>query len=105
MDLNNIATVFGPTLLSTPAELGSSGATTDVTFHFQIQGQVLRAILDLDTFPSYEEHPMDGSKAQVPPTPARTPTHHPTASTKPSFPVPAPRSTAPRGATAPSSST
>ena len=45
MDLNNIATVFGPTLLSTPAELGQGGATTDVTFHFQIQGQVLRAIL------------------------------------------------------------
>ena len=42
MDLNNIATVFGPTLLSTPA-MGTG--QTDVTFHFQIQGQVLRAIL------------------------------------------------------------
>ena len=43
MDLNNIATVFGPTLLSTPSAVTSG--QTDVTFHFQIQGQVLRAIL------------------------------------------------------------
>jgi len=93
MDLNNIATVFGPTLLSTPSAMTSG--QTDVTFHFQIQGQVLRAILDMDTFPSYEENPMDGSKAQVPPTPARTPTHQPSTSQK-SFPIPAPRSTAPR---------
>ena len=49
----------------------------------------------MDTFPSYEENPMDGSKAQVPPTPARTPTHQPTTNQK-SFPIPAPRSTAPR---------
>ena len=49
----------------------------------------------MDTFPSYEENPMDGSKAQVPPTPARTPTHQPSTNQK-SFPIPAPRSTAPR---------
>ena len=42
MDLNNIATVFGPTLMATPP---LQTGQTDVTFHFQIQGQVLRAIL------------------------------------------------------------
>jgi hypothetical protein len=96
MDLTNLATVFGPTLLTSE----STVATINTV---QLHGNILHSILEMDNFPSFEEDPLDGSEPICPPTEPRrsctptqlgrpTPVRH---STK-NRPVPAPRSTAPR---------
>ena len=88
MDLTNLATVFGPTLL-----------TSESVNAVQLHGNIVHSILEMDHFPSYEHEPLDGSTPIVPPTEPRarsvTPTHN---ARQPSSrrPVPAPRTSAPR---------
>ena len=68
MDIDNLATVFGPTVLSS----GSGLTTIDAV---QINGAILQSILNMgQPFPSYEDHPLDGTKPQNPITPSRVPT-------------------------------
>jgi len=96
MDLTNLATVFGPTLLTSE----STVATINTV---QLHGNILHSILEMESFPSFEEDPLDGSEPICPPPEPRrsaTPTQMAVRpgpvrhSTK--RPVPAPRSTAPR---------
>ena len=98
MDLTNLATVFGPTLLTSENET----AITETINTVQLHGNVLHAILQMDQFPSYEEDPLDGSEPQYPPTEPRgstTPTHELTKNMRAASersrtkrPIPAPRS-------------
>ena len=67
MDIDNLATVFGPTVLSS----GSVLTTIDAV---QINGAILQSILNMGKFPSYEDHPLDGTRPQNPITPSRVPT-------------------------------
>ena len=99
MDLTNLATVFGPTLLTSESET----LITETINTVQLHGNILLAILQMGQFPSYEEDPLDGSEPQFPPTEPRrstTPTHEPTghpirpsqsAVIKSKRPIPAPR--------------
>lgn len=97
MDMTNLATVFGPTLLTSEATVATINTV-------QLHGNILHSILEMDQFPSFEEDPLDGSDPIFPPPEPRRP-HTPTQaqlrgpsrsvlSTK--RPVPAPRSTQPR---------